>query len=349
MINLSPYIRRVIEGKDLTSEETQDLINQLLSGQIDAIQIAGLLSAMATKGESANELIGAVRAMRSRARKVETSGIETMDIVGTGGDSLNTFNISTTTAFLIAGAGITVAKHGNRSASSQCGSADVLEACGLQIEMPSESVEEAIRTVGIGFMFAPIYHRIMKNVAPIRRTLGVRTLFNMLGPLINPAGSTQMLIGVYRPDLTELFAQALQKLGVRRAMIVHGSDGMDELTLTGPSRITELSNRGIRTWDLYPELYFEEGRGDPADLTGGNAQENADLLIKILDNRIGGSKRNIVLLNAGAAIYLSGKAADISEGIQIAKDSLESGKAFQKFKDLIEFSQSITQEERKVG
>ncbi|MDO5581545.1 MAG: anthranilate phosphoribosyltransferase [Planctomycetia bacterium] len=348
-MDISFFIRKLIDRQNLSSEEMEEIFAEILSGRIPEIQTAGLLTALATKGETASELFGAVNAMRSRAQKADTSGLETMDIVGTGGDSLNTFNISTTTAFIIAGAGIPIAKHGNRSASSRCGSADVLESCGLQIDMPPEYAEESIRTIGIGFLFAPVYHRIMKNAAPVRRSLGVRTLFNMLGPLINPAGSSKALIGVYRPDLTELFAQTAALLGIKRAMIVHGSDGMDELTLTGPSRISEYTENAIKTYDLYPELYFEEGRCRPDDLKGGDAKENAEILLGILENRIKGSKRNIALLNAGAAIVLSGKAMNIGQGIQIAAESLRSGKAVKKLRDLIAFSQSIPIRERRAG
>ncbi len=331
-------LKKIITRTDLSESEAAEVVDCILSGELNNCQIAGFLTALATKGETFAELAGAARAMRSKATRIQVSGSPVIDIVGTGGDELHTFNVSTTTAFVVAGAGVVVAKHGNRSVSSKCGSADVLEALGLNLDLDPEVVEEAIEAIGIGFLFAPKYHGAMKYAAPVRKELGVRSIFNMLGPLTNPAGASCILLGVYAPELTEMFAEALKLLGAKRALVVHGHDGMDEITVTAETRVTELVDGQIKTYDIMPQQYFGEV-ADPEDLVGGDAKVNAEIMKKILDGEKG-PRRNIILLNTAAALVAAGKAADIRTGIKLAEESLDSGAALLKLNKLIEFTQN---------
>ena len=339
------YTNRLMRRENLSSDDIETLFHALLS-ESDAVLsdeesnlLAGLLVALAMKGETVSELVGAARGMRRHAKRIQVIGSPVVDIVGTGGDSLHTFNISTTSAFVAAGAGLVIAKHGNRAASSRCGSADVLEFCGVNLNVPPERVEEFVAKIGIGFLFAQRFHPAMRRVAPLRKRLGLRTLFNLLGPLTNPAGASCALIGVYAPQQTEMFAEALKELGCRRAMVVHGYDGMDELTVTTRSRVTELIDGRMRTFDFFPELYFDGVLADPKEIQGGDAIENADILRGILDGTITGGKRNIVLLNAGSAIFCAGAAKTIEEGIRLAGDSIDSGAALDKLNRLMILSQ----------
>ncbi|MCL2303900.1 MAG: anthranilate phosphoribosyltransferase [Planctomycetaceae bacterium] len=339
------YIRRLMKRENLSSDDIETLFHAILSGNDAALSdeesvlLAGFFVALAMKGETVSELVGAARGMRRHAKRIQVIGSPVVDIVGTGGDSLHTFNISTTSAFVAAGAGLVIAKHGNRAASSRCGSADVLEFCGVNLNVPPERVEEFVAEIGIGFLFAQKFHPAMRRVAPLRKRLGLRTLFNLLGPLTNPAGASCVLLGVYAPQQTEMFAEALKELGCRRAMVVHGYDGMDELTVTTRSRVTELIDGRMRTFDFFPELYFDGVLADTEELRGGDAIENADILRGILDGTITGGKRNIVLLNAGAAIFCAGVAKTIEEGIRLAGDSIDSGAALDKLNRLMILSQ----------
>jgi anthranilate phosphoribosyltransferase len=346
---LSDYCRRYIgtllKRQTLSSDDIETLFHAMLSetekdlSDEESVLLSGLLVALAMKGESVSELVGAARGMRRHAKRIQVLGSPVVDIVGTGGDSLDTFNISTTSAFVAAGAGLVIAKHGNRAASGTCGSADVLEQCGVNLNVAPERVEEFVAEIGIGFLFAQRFHPAMRRVGPLRKRLGFRTLFNLLGPLTNPAGAGCVLLGVYAPPLTEMFAEALRELGCRRAMVVHGYDGMDELTVTTPSRVTELIEGRIRTYDFFPERYFDGVLADPAELHGGNAAVNAEILTGILNGTIRGGKRNIVLLNAGAAIFCAGLASGVEEGIHKATKSIDSGAAFDKLNRLIALSQ----------
>jgi len=339
------FIGRLVKQESLSEQDIETLFHALLSGGGDDLSdeesalLSGLFVALAMKGESVSELVGAARGMRRHAKRIQVIGAPVVDIVGTGGDSLNTFNISTTSAFVAAGAGLVIAKHGNRAASGKCGSADVLELCGVNLQVAPERVEEFVAEIGIGFLFAQKFHPAMRRVAPLRKRLGIRTLFNLLGPLTNPAGASCVLLGVYAPPLTEMFAEALRELGCRRAMVVHGYDGMDELTVTTCSRITELIDGRTRTYDFFPERCFDGELASLEELHGGDALENAEILRGILEGKIGGGKRNIVLLNAGAAIFASGTAASIEEGIRRAAESIDSGAAADKLNRLITLSQ----------
>ncbi|MDR1958401.1 MAG: anthranilate phosphoribosyltransferase [Planctomycetaceae bacterium] len=337
-------LSRLLRRDNLSAEETESLFDAVFTGaepdltQEESLLFAAFLVAMASKGETVQELVGAARSLRHHARRIQVIGSPVVDIVGTGGDSLHTINVSTTSSFVIAGAGAVVAKHGNRAVSSRCGSADVLEACGVNLQLPPEQVEEIIAQIGIGFLFAPQFHPAMRRVAPIRRSLGIRTLFNLLGPLTNPAGAGCSLLGVYDPKLTEMFAAVLRELGCRRAMVVYGYDGMDELTLTTRSRVTEFFDGWLKTYDFFPELYFDGELADPEDLRGGDAVENAEILRGILSGKTRGSKRNIVLLNTAAALVCAEKAGTIEEGIRLAAESIDSGAALGKLQQLIDKS-----------
>ena len=344
-------IAKISQGQNLRADETESLFEAMLTAAtIDAngklvgddfALLAGLLVALKVKGETVAELVGAARAMRRHATRIQIIGSPVVDIVGTGGDSLHTFNISTTSAFVAAGAGVIVAKHGNRAVSSRCGSADVLEQCGVNLKLPHECVEELVAEIGIGFLFARRFHPAMSRVATLRKQLGFRTIFNLLGPLTNPAGASCALIGVYEPQLTEMFAAALNELGCRRAMIVHGYDGMDELSMTTRSRVTELSDNGNRTYDFFPELYFDGELATPDELHGGDVSENAEILKGILTGKIHGAKRNIVLFNSAAALVCAGRVSDIADGIRTAIEAIDSGAAHEKLCRLIERSNNI--------
>jgi len=339
------YIGKLLKQESLSENDIETLFHAMLSesdtdlSDEESVLLAGLLVALAMKGESVSELVGAARGMRRHAKRIQVIGSPVVDIVGTGGDSLHTFNISTTSAFVAAGAGLVIAKHGNRAASGTCGSADVLECCGVNLTVAPERVEEFVAEIGIGFLFAQRFHPAMRRVAPLRKRLGVRTLFNLLGPLTNPAGAGCVLLGVYAPQLTEMFAEALRELGCRRAMVVHGYDGMDELTVTSPSRVTELIEGRTRTYDFFPEHYFDGVLAAPEELHGGDTTENADILRGILNSTIHGGKRNIVLLNAGAAIFCAGLVRSIEEGISKASEAIDSGAALDKLNRLITLSQ----------
>lgn len=327
---------KIIKGQNLSDSEMSQMILDIFSGDITDAQIGAFMAALAAKGETFEELAGAARAMRKKAVKIQVSSPIVVDTCGTGGDGSNTFNISTTTAFVVAGCDITVAKHGNRSVSSKCGSADVLEALGVKLDLDPEIVEEAIEEVGIGFLFAPQYHGAMKYAINARKEVGIRSIFNMLGPLTNPAAANCQLLGVYAPELTEMFAQALNMLGVKKAFVVHGHDGLDEISICAPTRISELNCGQIKTFDLNPEKYFEE-IADPGDLSGGDVKKNVEIIQNILAGEKG-PKRNIVLLNSSAALVAAGQANDFHEGIKLAKASIDTGAAKDKLNKLVHFT-----------
>ncbi|MGH9823604.1 MAG: anthranilate phosphoribosyltransferase, partial [Blastocatellia bacterium] len=325
------------------------VLDQIMSGQCTDAQIASLLTALRMKGETVDEVTGFARVMRRKAASVKpevsaaaaiggTEREALIDTCGTGGDVSGSFNVSTATAFVVAGAGVRVAKHGNRSASSQCGSADVVEALGIKVELSPERIARCIDQVGIGFLHAPLLHDAMKYVALARRQMGIRTIFNMLGPLTNPAGANAQLVGVYAAELTEVLAEVLNRLGTSRAIVAHGSDGMDEITITGSTRITELRDGKISTYTVHPE---ELGitPATLADIRGGDASENANLILKILGGETG-PRRDIVLMNAAAALAVSGKASSFQDGLGLAAESIAGGNALEKLERLIEFTNS---------
>ena len=330
-------LSKIVKREDLNEEQMSQMITEIFSGDITDAQIGAMMAALATKGETFEELAGAARAMRRKALRIQTSAATVVDTCGTGGDGAHTFNISTTTSFVVAACGVTVAKHGNRSVSSQCGSADLLEALGVKLDTAPEIVEEAVQDIGIGFLFAPLYHGAMRFAAKARKEVGLRSIFNMLGPLTNPAGANCQLLGVYAPELTEMFAHALQLLGAKRAFVVHGHDGLDEISVCAPTRISELKDGLIRTYDISPEQFFSE-LAEPADLIGGNPAENAQITRNILNGEKG-PKRNVVLINASAALVAAGQAEDLKQGIRMAETAIDDGDAAKKMEALIKYSQ----------
>jgi anthranilate phosphoribosyltransferase len=330
-------LSKIVQKEDLNEEQMSQMITDIFSGNITDAQIGAMMAALATKGETFEELAGAARAMRRKALRIQTSTGTVVDTCGTGGDGAHTFNISTTTSFVVAACGVTVAKHGNRSVSSQCGSADLLEALGVKLDTAPEIVEEAVQDIGIGFLFAPLYHGAMRFAAKARKEVGLRSIFNMLGPLTNPAGANCQLLGVYAPELTEMFAHALQLLGTKRAFVVHGHDGLDEISVCAPTRVSELKDGLIRTYDISPEQFFSE-QAEPADLLGGNPEENAQITRNILNGEKG-PKRNVVLINAAAALVAAGQAEDLKQGIRMAETAIDDGTAANKMEALIKYSQ----------
>ncbi len=336
-MNFTENLNTIIQRKDLTKENMSSMMSDIFSGSITDSQIGAFMAALATKGETFEELAGAALTMRRKAAKIQTVSKIVVDTCGTGGDSSGTFNVSTTTALAVAGCGITIAKHGNRSISSKCGSADVLEELGVKIDTDPEIVEEAVNEIGLGFLFAPKFHSAMKYAAKARKEVGIRSIFNMLGPLTNPAATRYQLLGVFAPQLTEMFARALKLLGAERAFVVHGHDGMDEITVCAPTRISELNGGMIKTYDIDPVDFFDE-YADPQSLKGGDAELNADITRAILKGEKG-PRRDIVLINTAAALVAAGAAENLKNGIKQAEQSLDSGKAMKKLEELIEFTQ----------
>jgi len=338
-MSIKEAIAKVIERQDLSEVEAEAAMTQIMQGQATPAQIGAFLTALRMKGETVSEIAGCARAMRRSAVAVHPRRAKTLvDTCGTGGDGAGTFNISTTAAFVVAGAGQPVAKHGNRSISSRCGSADVLEALGVNLDLTPEQVAACVDEVGLGFLFAPKLHPAMKHAIGPRRELGVRTIFNLLGPLTNPAGASAQVLGVYDPTLTEPLARVLGALGSRAAFVVHGADGLDELTTTGPNRVSALRNGRVETHTLDPaSLGFPRAR--PEDLCGGDPQENAAITREILSGGLNGPRRDVVVLNAAAALVAGGRARTLPEGVRLAEHSLDSGAARRVLTHLIEFSQ----------
>ena len=334
------YLEKIIKNVDLGEEEMFCMINEIFSGDLTDSQIGAFMAALATKGETFEELAGAARAMREKAVRIHTAGLNVVDTCGTGGDGADTFNISTTVAFVVAGCGVAVAKHGNRSVSSRCGSADLLETLGVKLGTSPVIAEQSIVNVGIGFMFAPVFQGAMKYAATARKEIGIRSIFNMVGPLSNPAGADFQVIGVYGPQLTEMFANALKRLGSKRAFVVHGHDGLDEISVCAPTRISELKNDKVTTYDIMPEEFFGK-RSDSASLVGGDPTVNAKITRQILAGEKS-PRRNVVLINASAALVAVGKAKDLKDGIRMAGDAIDSGAAMEKLDHLIAFTQGIS-------
>ena len=331
-------IAKVVNMENLNESTMTDVMDEVMEGKATPAQIAAFITALRIKGETVAEVTGAARVMRQKATRIDARSTVIVDTCGTGGDGSNTFNISTTAAFVVAAAGLTVAKHGNRAVSSGCGSADVLEALGVNITAAPEVVEECVQQLGIGFLFAPRLHGAMKYAIGPRREIGIRTIFNMLGPLTNPAGATCQLIGVYDPRLTEMFAGELKNLGTKRAFVLHGSDGLDEATITGETRVSELKDGLVSTHNINPADYWDETY--PADaLRGGDASFNARITTDVLIGKKGAC-RQIVLLNAALAIVAGEKAGNIKEGIGMAAEAIDSGAARKKLQALIALSNS---------
>ena len=329
---------KVARRIDLTEDETRKVFGEIMSGAASPEDIVRFLKALRDKGETVEEITGAAKAMREKSLRID-AGKGLIDTCGTGGTGINTFNISTAAAFVVAGSGVKVAKHGNRSASGHCGSADVLEALGVKIELGPEAVRKSILESGIGFMYAPLFHSAMKHAAKPRKDIGGRTIFNILGPLSNPAGATGQVVGVYDEKLTQTLAKVLKKLGSKRAIVVHGSDGLDEITITGETSIAELKDGKIRTYKLSPED-LGLNRAQLKDIKGGSAAENAEVLLSVLKGKEGPAK-DIVLLNAAAALVVASKAADLKDGIKIAGRSINSGAALKKLGRLKEITNKL--------
>ena len=334
---MKTHIEKCLSGEHLTMTEASSALETIMTGQATDSQIAGLLIALRAKGETVDELVGFARTMREHSVKVSIEDLDAIDMCGTGGDCSGTFNISTVASFVAAGAGVTVAKHGNRSVSSQSGSADVLTALGVNIQCSAETVQACINRFGIGFLFAPLYHPAMKYAAKPRIELGVRSIFNIIGPLTNPAGVKRQLIGTYHTRAMHLLAGALQKLGVEKACVVHSDDGMDEVALSGGTKVQEVTkNEQPREYHLRPEDFgFAQISLD--GLRGGDKNENAAIALNVLKGE-NGSARDVVIANAAVGIYISGKARTIFEGKQKAEESINSGKALEKLHKLIQYT-----------
>jgi len=336
-VDFTDNLKTIIKGNILDQKRMAFMINQILSGTIKDSQIGAFMACLAARKETFEELAGAAMAMRRKSAKVQTLSKYVIDTCGTGADSSGSFNISTATAIVVAGCGVTVAKHGNRSITSKCGSADVLEELGVKIDIDPEIVEEAVNGIGLGFLFAPKFHNAMRFAAKARKEVGIKSIFNMLGPLTNPAAAKYQLIGVFDADLTQMFAECLKILGTKRAWIVHGHDGMDEISICSNTRISELNDGRIRTFDLDPKEFFNT-YADPGAIKGGGKKQNAAIIKSILKNKKG-PRRDIVLINSGAALMIAGKADSLANGIEMAKDSIDSKKAAEKLEELIQFTQ----------
>ena len=335
MAMIQEAIAKLINKEDLTLDMSKSIMNEIMSGLASKAQMAGFLTSMRMKGETINEITGCAMVMRDHGDKISHDG-DLMDIVGTGGDGAFTFNISTLSAIVVSAAGIPVAKHGNRSVSSKCGSADVLEALGVKIDIPLEESRRLLKEIGICFMYAPIYHSSMKYAASVRRELGVRTIFNILGPLANPAGANLQLLGVYDESLVEPLARVLSNLGVKRAMVVYGHDGLDEVSLCAGTTVCEVNRGKINSFFIDPRrLGFELCKAE--DLTGGGPEENAEIALGILNGEKG-PKRDVVLLNSALCIYMSYDNITLRECVRMAEEIIDSKKALKQLNKLIELS-----------
>ncbi len=331
---MKEILSKLVAGNDLTKEEAMKAQEMILSGEATQSQIACFLTALRMKGETLDEITGLAMVLRDKANTISPKVDNYVDFVGTGGDCTYSFNISTTSAFVVAAAGVPVAKHGNRSISSKSGAGDVLEALGVNISADPDVVEKCVEEVGIGFMFAPHFNPAMKYVGPVRKEMGIRTVFNILGPLSNPSRAKEMVVGVYSPSLTEVIAGTMANLDVKRGFVVSGEDNMDEFTLTGSSTVSEIKDGKVETYEITPEQ-FGLKRCKIEDLQGGDGTVNAQITKDILSGKERGTKREIVLLNAGAALYIGGKAESIEEGIRIAGETIDSGKAMETLEAMV--------------
>jgi anthranilate phosphoribosyltransferase len=331
------FIQKLCNREHLTRDEAHDVMRNIMEGNATDAQIASLLIALKFNGEMPDEIIGFVEVMLEKAIKIQVEDPEAIDMCGTGGDGTGTFNISTTASFVVAGAGVTVAKHGNRSISSSCGSADVLRALGLNIELPPEKIEYSINTFGIGFLFAPMFHPAMKHAAKTRSELGVKTCFNILGPMTNPAGVKRQLVGAFSDEAAVALAAGFSQLGSKKVCVVHSSDGLDEVSLGASTRVYEVTgNSTMATYNFEPSL-LNLRTVTQTELLGGSAETNAAILMDILHG-VKGPHRDTVIANAAFGLYVSGKAISIQEGATLAAESIDSGNALRKLNQLIEFS-----------
>jgi anthranilate phosphoribosyltransferase len=329
-------IAKLVKRIDLSEAEMRAAFEEIMSGEASPKDIELFLKALRDKGETVEEITAAAKVMREKSVRIDIDGATVLDTCGTGGTGINTFNISTAAAFVVAGCGVRIAKHGNRSASGHCGSADVLEALGVKIDVAPETAARCVKDIGIGFLFAPSFHKAMKYAAAPRKAVGGRTIFNVLGPLSNPAGAKYQVIGVYDGRLTETIAGVLKNLGTERAFVVHGEDSLDEITITGRTRMTELANGKVRTYDVSPED-FGAKKASPGDIKGYDAKKNAGIILSVLEGERS-ARRDIVLMNASAGLVCCGKAKDFKDGIRMSAGSIDSGSALEKLKKLIEMT-----------
>jgi anthranilate phosphoribosyltransferase len=336
-VNVQQALARLLDGRDLSRAEARAVMNAVMDGEATPAQIGGLLVALRLKGETAEEIAGCAEAMRTHVLSVRPRRDDLVDTAGTGGDGARTINISTAAALVAAAAGAGVAKHGNRAVSSASGSADVLEALGLRLELPPARIERSIDDLGFGFLFAPTHHPAMRHAAPVRRELATRTVFNVLGPLTNPAGARAQVVGVYAPSLVPTIAEVLAQLGARRAFVVHGAGGIDELSPAGPNLVCEVVDGHVREREIDPRD-LGVPRCDPAELRGGSPAENAAAIRAVLRGEDGG-RRSAILLNAAGAIAAAGHAADLREGLELAREAVDSGAAEARLNAVVEFSQ----------
>jgi len=335
-------LQQVLDGRDLTRDETREVMSEIMAGAATPAQIGGFLVALRAKGETADEIAGCAEAMRAHVLPVRPRREDLVDTAGTGGDGARTINISTAAALVAAAAGAAVAKHGNRAVSSACGSADVLEALGFTLEQEPERIARSIDELGFGFLFAPSHHPAMRHAAPVRRELATRTVFNVLGPLTNPAGARAQVVGVYSAELVRTIADVLAALGARRAFVVHGAGGIDELSPVGPNLLAEVVDGSVRERTHDPEQELGVPRCDVAELRGGTPAENAAAVREVFDGANGG-RRNAILLNAAGAIAAAGHAEDLREGLELARQTVDSGAAAERLEQLIAFSrQTVT-------
>jgi anthranilate phosphoribosyltransferase len=337
-VNVQGALARLLDGHDLSRDEARAVMNEIMGGEATPAQIGGFLVALRLKGETPHEIAGCAEAMREHVLAVRPARDDLVDTAGTGGDGAGTINISTAAALVAAAAGAGVAKHGNRAVSSASGSADVLEALGFRLELPPARIEQSIDELGFGFLFAPTHHPAMRHAAPVRRELATRTVFNVLGPLTNPAGARAQVVGVYAPALVRTIAEVLAQLGARRAFVVHGAGGIDELSPAGPNLVSEVVDGDVREREIDP-LELGVPRCDPDELRGGSPEENAAAIRAVFEGENGG-RRSAVLLNAAGAIAAAGHGRDLREGLGLAKDALDSGAAARRLEELIRFSQA---------
>jgi len=329
-------IGKVIDGFDLSREEMVSCMEEIMTGVATQAQIGSFITALRFKGETVEEITGAAIVMREKATKINIARETIVDTCGTGGSGTNAFNISTAVAFVVSGAGLRVAKHGNRGVSSVCGSADVIKALGVNIDISPQKVKECIEKIGIGFLYAPLFHSAMKFAIGPRREIGIRTIFNILGPLTNPANATCQVLGVYEEELTDKLANVLNNLGAKRAFVVHGLDTLDEITITGETKVSELKNKKVKGYYIKPQD-FGMKKAELDEIKGGTVEENADIVKKILEGEKG-PRQDVVLLNASAALIAGGMAKDFKDGIETARLSIEEGRAKEKLEKLIEFT-----------
>ena len=335
---IEKYLEKLQNKENLTQQEIEDIIHEIMSGNLSKEEMASFLLKLREKGPTVDEITGAAKMMRRFVVGIKSKHKILLDTCGTGGDRTNTFNISTVTALVVAGAGVAVAKHGNRSVSSRCGSADVLEALGVNLNLDEKQLTRCLDEIGIAFLFAQKLHPAMKNVAPVRKELKVETIFNLLGPLTNPANATHQMVGVYSRELVEPIAHVLKNLGLKRAMVVHGNDGLDEITTTDKTFISEYNGRDIMTYDIDPEE-LKVKRAQPEILKGGDLKENVRIVHEILESNPG-RKRDIVVVNAAYALYIAQKVGNIRDGFRLAQESIDKGAARKKLEDLIRFTKA---------